>query len=159
MALSLLILIYSFFFFFSSRRRHTRWTGDWSSDVCSSDLRGRCRRRRFGARVAARGAEAGNGEAAGDEQALAQEGSTRDLTCFRSAVHHCISSRRSRVRLDLDVSGRHSGHGLRLGTVRERGGAPVVLAVVVAALPTEADLLHGHREVTLEDDWVRQVPP
>src|SRR5690348_17907104 len=27
------------FFFFSSRRRHTRWTGDWSSDVCSSDLR------------------------------------------------------------------------------------------------------------------------
>src|SRR4051794_8867930 len=29
------------FFFFSSRRRHTRWTGDWSSDVCSSDLRPR----------------------------------------------------------------------------------------------------------------------
>src|SRR6266487_5111580 len=28
------------FFFFSSRRRHTRWTGDWSSDVCSSDLDG-----------------------------------------------------------------------------------------------------------------------
>src|SRR5690348_15241225 len=26
-----------FFFFFSSRRRHTRWTGDWRSDVCSSD--------------------------------------------------------------------------------------------------------------------------
>src|SRR5579863_7323526 len=26
------------FFFFSSRRRHTIWTGDWSSDVCSSDL-------------------------------------------------------------------------------------------------------------------------
>src|SRR5690348_17888143 len=30
--------MYIFFFFFSSRRRHTRWTGDWSSDVCSSDL-------------------------------------------------------------------------------------------------------------------------
>src|SRR2546426_9591315 len=29
----------SFFFFFSSRRRHTRLQGDWSSDVCSSDLR------------------------------------------------------------------------------------------------------------------------
>src|SRR5690348_17417718 len=29
---------YFFFFFFSSRRRHTRWTGDWGSDVCSSDL-------------------------------------------------------------------------------------------------------------------------
>src|SRR5437762_13985090 len=28
-------------FFFSSRRRHTRYIGDWSSDVCSSDLRAR----------------------------------------------------------------------------------------------------------------------
>src|SRR2546430_16195780 len=27
------------FFFFSSRRRHTRFDCDWSSDVCSSDLR------------------------------------------------------------------------------------------------------------------------
>src|SRR5437867_416714 len=27
-----------FFFFFSSRRRHTRSYGDWSTDVCSSDL-------------------------------------------------------------------------------------------------------------------------
>src|SRR5256885_6136513 len=27
-----------FHFFFSSRRRHTRLQGDWSSDVCSSDL-------------------------------------------------------------------------------------------------------------------------
>src|SRR6266516_5481126 len=26
------------FFFFSSRRRHTTSYGDWSSDVCSSDL-------------------------------------------------------------------------------------------------------------------------
>src|SRR5256885_3890245 len=30
-----------FVFFFSSRRRHTRLQGDWSSDVCSSDLRAR----------------------------------------------------------------------------------------------------------------------
>src|SRR5690606_40130290 len=29
----------STFFFFSSRRRHTRFSRDWSSDVCSSDLR------------------------------------------------------------------------------------------------------------------------
>src|SRR5690606_41190037 len=27
-------------FFFSSRRRHTRFSRDWSSDVCSSDLVG-----------------------------------------------------------------------------------------------------------------------
>src|SRR5688500_19759482 len=31
---SLLLLV----FVFSSRRRHTRLQGDWSSDVCSSDL-------------------------------------------------------------------------------------------------------------------------
>src|SRR5437879_7222225 len=30
--------LFFFFFFFSSRRRHTRYIGDWSSDVCSSDL-------------------------------------------------------------------------------------------------------------------------
>src|SRR2546430_9569237 len=32
-----------FLFFFSSRRRHTRFDCDWSSDVCSSDLRGTMR--------------------------------------------------------------------------------------------------------------------
>src|SRR5947209_3678487 len=32
----------SCFFFFSSRRRHTRYWRDWSSDVCSSDLRTHC---------------------------------------------------------------------------------------------------------------------
>src|SRR5437016_9949210 len=33
-------------FFFSSRRRHTRLVSDWSSDVCSSDLRYRSGRSR-----------------------------------------------------------------------------------------------------------------
>src|SRR5256885_3625413 len=43
-------------FFFSSRRRHTRLQGDWSSDVCSSDLASRAiarpssSRRRAGSR-------------------------------------------------------------------------------------------------------------
>src|SRR5690606_41954999 len=35
-------MILSSFFFFSSRRRHTRFSRDWSSDVCSSDLVERC---------------------------------------------------------------------------------------------------------------------
>src|SRR5690554_6984287 len=34
----ILLYIY-FYFFFSSRRRHTRCGRDWSSDVCSSDLK------------------------------------------------------------------------------------------------------------------------
>src|SRR5690554_1521940 len=33
------IVLFVIFFFFSSRRRHTRCGRDWSSDVCSSDLR------------------------------------------------------------------------------------------------------------------------
>src|SRR5690606_40833377 len=32
---------------FSSRRRHTRFSRDWSSDVCSSDLGGEGHRRSF----------------------------------------------------------------------------------------------------------------
>ena len=32
------MFFFVFCFFFSSRRRHTRYIGDWSSDVCSSDL-------------------------------------------------------------------------------------------------------------------------
>src|SRR2546430_8782213 len=31
--------VYTLSFFFSSRRRHTRFDCDWSSDVCSSDLK------------------------------------------------------------------------------------------------------------------------
>src|SRR5690606_41056181 len=30
--------VFVLYFFFSSRRRHTRFSRDWSSDVCSSDL-------------------------------------------------------------------------------------------------------------------------
>src|SRR3712207_8993678 len=34
-----MLIVVMDFFFFSSRRRHTRYWRDWSSDVCSSDLR------------------------------------------------------------------------------------------------------------------------
>src|SRR2546429_9276951 len=44
----------SAFFFFSSRRRHTRCSRDWSSDVCSSDLKvhGQSRLLRHGIHIA-----------------------------------------------------------------------------------------------------------
>src|SRR5690606_41603383 len=35
---AILLFLLCFLFFFSSRRRHTRFSRDWSSDVCSSDL-------------------------------------------------------------------------------------------------------------------------
>src|SRR2546426_6315560 len=44
------VIVYPVRFFFSSRRRHTRLQGDWSSDVCSSDL--------FSMRLEARAARA-----------------------------------------------------------------------------------------------------
>src|SRR5690606_5722707 len=39
-------LVLRLYFFFSSRRRHTRFSRDWSSDVCSSDLKYRRKGRR-----------------------------------------------------------------------------------------------------------------
>src|SRR6266700_3575455 len=62
-----------FFLFFSSRRRHTRFSRDWSSDVCSSDLgvayvarrlAARCRNRRCAAMARDPALQAGRGEAA-----------------------------------------------------------------------------------------------
>src|ERR1017187_8892171 len=48
-----LLQYYSYCFFFSSRRRHTRYIGDWSSDVCSSDLEISHRSKTFEAILAA----------------------------------------------------------------------------------------------------------
>src|SRR5256886_10969998 len=51
-------------YFFSSRRRHTRFDCDWSSDVCSSDLRQPARGgRRRGAAAASAGAARRRGAA------------------------------------------------------------------------------------------------
>src|SRR5689334_25431893 len=66
------------FFFFSSRRRHTRWNCDWSSDVCSSDLRRRARgrelvRERFPRPILPRGAGAPGGRPARLERARSEE--------------------------------------------------------------------------------------
>src|SRR6266542_7072815 len=66
-----------FFFFFSSRRRHTRCYRDWSSDVCSSDLRGPCRRAYLrhveGPQRRARGASARGGSRRSEERRVGKE--------------------------------------------------------------------------------------
>src|SRR5437867_1104447 len=65
-------------FFFSSRRRHTRSYGDWSSDVCSSDLprlskrEKRAAQEKIGEGVAGGRARAGKGVAAERKYALAE---------------------------------------------------------------------------------------
>src|SRR5207248_7642964 len=64
-------------FFFASRRRHTRSYGDWSSDVCSSDLAvGRRRRAR---RAALRAERRGPRGVTGGERALLTAGQIAPL--------------------------------------------------------------------------------
>src|SRR5207248_4740280 len=58
-------------FFFSSRRRHTRSYGDWSSDVCSSDLETGAPARRLRGRVAAHTVEQRGEEAIGERVRVA----------------------------------------------------------------------------------------
>src|SRR3989454_9335679 len=104
------------FFFFSSRRRHTRLQGDWSSDVCSSDLLSILRRHlvpqpRGGARIGkAQGRAAGLGAArvvshpeprdgrGGRPRAVAVRATSRDPPERRmSAFHPHLLERRLRL--------------------------------------------------------------
>src|SRR2546422_9047024 len=48
----MMIIVALLVFFFSSRRRHTRCSRDWSSDVCSSDLKSTLFNRLIGGRDA-----------------------------------------------------------------------------------------------------------
>src|SRR3989449_1431415 len=58
-------------FFFSSRRRHTRCSRDWSSDVCSTDLRGYYDYWDTGSRATLRELLANEGAAVAAAQAVA----------------------------------------------------------------------------------------
>src|SRR5438874_9023754 len=62
-----------FVFFFSSRRRHTRSLRDWSSDVCSSDLRLAPRRAVIVAHVDSRDVRCAAESEAGDIHGRSEE--------------------------------------------------------------------------------------
>src|SRR6266446_4846193 len=68
-----MIVIRLIFFFFSSRRRHTRLQGDWSSDVCSSDLKA------FGGRLSVAQALAGAQLAVGAKAGIEQRFTRNDV--------------------------------------------------------------------------------
>src|SRR5438105_12783379 len=72
-------------FFFSSRRRHTRSTRDWSSDVCSSDLRKKVKKTR--AREGQSGSGAGSDRCSGrrSERRAGSAGEQRALRPARVA--------------------------------------------------------------------------
>src|SRR2546429_2414268 len=72
-------VLYGNLLFFSSRRRHTICSRDWSSGVCSSDLRSAGRRKLRGALVA----EVGRGQPA----------VLRDLPRLRAGRAICVARR------------------------------------------------------------------
>src|SRR5207253_6577049 len=94
-----------------SRRRHTRWPRDWSSDVCSSDLRAPTSRHR-GAR---RGPPAGR-----SRQELATGGA---LVPRRAAVPERRSDGVRQVWEVVEVVEVRGGWGRKIGraSCRERG--------------------------------------
>src|SRR5438876_3048330 len=92
-----------FMFFFSSRRRHTRWTGDWSSDVCSSDLPAYTS---LTCGVEGGAGDRGEGAAAGQRgvrRALSLNADIRRPACAVSAVKIGRASCRERVWIRIYV--------------------------------------------------------
>src|SRR5690606_40998549 len=97
-------------FFFSSRRRHTRFSRDWSSDVCSSDLARERQLGRVGYRVAAPHALFRNpGQRADVEReavAFAAVDTHRRLRTCPRAVEKQIGRASCRERVEIaDVAG------------------------------------------------------
>src|SRR5256884_6912638 len=90
-------------FFFSSRRRHTRCSRDWSSDVCSSDLR-------HGPMVDLGAAEHGYGAImrALYHRAVTGTGARLDVSMLRSAVSWMVSPRSEERRVGKEGRSRWS---------------------------------------------------
>src|SRR5690606_40151211 len=102
-------------FFFSSRRRHTRFSRDWSSDVCSSDLE-------FGVALRARRELPDYPERRADTGTAGRRAVDRDRGQRRAG--------RLRAGLGGDRSGRDAARlALRVGAGR---GFPSALAVAAA---------------------------
>src|SRR2546426_612208 len=95
----------SSFFFFSSRRRHTRLQGDWSSDVCSSDLGARrSGARGAGTHRAARGRRAGRRGATrrvGPGKGIRQHAPRRPAEAVRRSQGATGQDRAARARRDV----------------------------------------------------------
>src|SRR6266516_7745027 len=99
-------MLFCMFFFFSSRRRHTSSYGDWSSDVCSSDL-GR----------PARPAALAGAEPRADRRDPSRAGRTRD---GKPRIAGLAGASRHRPALPAWRRGRRAG--ARRGSDRPSGG-------------------------------------
>src|SRR5690348_18350532 len=106
-------------FFFSSRRRHTSWTGDWSSDVCSSDLEWI-----FGREIS----PSPESDRQGQRLKRSEERRVGKECRFRGAPDHCKETLHGLVRLDATGCALREGGGpavrvwpCRVGTGAYRG--------------------------------------
>src|SRR5690606_32886533 len=124
------------FFFFSSRRRHTRFSRDWSSDVCSSDLDAR----RTPVPEPRRDARSGT-------CGLGRAGLGRCANGARRAPAH------RRARLGWRPGGFlvslrtvRNGRFVSAGADRPGGGEPGVRGTVRARLPDLRHRPHRHRD-------------
>src|SRR5437762_13992261 len=126
------------FFFFSSRRRHTRYIGDWSSDVCSSDLiAGGVTARAVAIEVADRHVIAGRAD-----QGDVDEGPDRGTVTGQTPAHTLVRAgdgiqrivARGGVALCARRRGRNMVRGLGgAGHIAGKGRRRRVAAVAVAA--------------------------
>src|SRR5438132_9049853 len=105
------------FFFFSSRRRHTRSLCDWSSDVCSSDLRDAAVASELLVRLKARIPDAG---VKSDKRAaaLAMFDYGYLVESYKQGAYDSQGSKGARVVGDTD------GYGLIVKAIAQLGGDP-----------------------------------
>src|SRR5207245_7238123 len=105
-------------FFFSSRRRHTRCYRDWSSDVCSSDLRPQqAQARSAAAALTAAGAQARQADLAARAAATDQRNAVRQARLTLDAARF---DRENAVRRSEERRGGKEGRSARWSAQEKR---------------------------------------
>src|SRR5215510_5464825 len=131
-----------FFFFFSSRRRHTRWPRDWSSDVCSSDLR-------------AEPLHGGMSQEQRDRVMARLRGETADLIVATDVAARGLDIEQLTHVVNYDVPSAPDAYVHRVGRVGRAGREGVAITL---AQPREHRMLKTIERVTKRRIGVEKVP-
>src|SRR6266850_6860639 len=147
--------VFTVFFFFSSRRRHTRLQGDWSSDVCSSDLRpsrevpGPARLRLGDAAAVRQHADPGQGD--GRPLGRARGPAARDAD---RGVHGAAAQGQRQGEVALPERGARVRR-----QVRPRGRRPFTLSIDIGGTGLKASVLDARGRMTGEPGRVLTPSP